>query len=184
MPTLRSEMTHRPQLFSSSGMTAQAASAHTAVTSGASRKTPLSAPAGITGSLSTNFRRSANDCSRPNGPTTLGPRRSCTAAQTLRSISSRKAMMISSPTSKARLRPTVAASHSADSQMFAVQSDIAPPHTSWNERRNVCAPVPLQFPAPPRRGRKVIPPPTTPSYSVPSARSSPPSRRRRARWGW
>ena len=43
------------------------------------------APAGITGSLTTNFRRSANDCSNPQGPTTFGPRRSMTAAQILRS---------------------------------------------------------------------------------------------------
>ena len=70
---------------SSTGITAQAASASTAETSGASRNTPLLAPAGMTGSLKTNFSRSAKDCSRPNGPTTLGPRRSCTAAQILRS---------------------------------------------------------------------------------------------------
>ena len=54
-------------------------------TSGASRNTPLFAPAGMTGSLSTNFSRSAKDWNSPNGPTTLGPRRICTAAQTLRS---------------------------------------------------------------------------------------------------
>ena len=70
------------------GITAQAASASTQVTSGANRNTPLLAPAGITGSLSTNLRRSAKDCSRPHGPTTLGPRRICTAAQILRSASS------------------------------------------------------------------------------------------------
>ena len=33
-----------------------------AVASGASRNTPLSAPAGISGSLNTNFNKSANDC--------------------------------------------------------------------------------------------------------------------------
>ena len=43
------------------GITAQAASASTQVTSGASRNTPLLAPAGITGSLTTNFSRSAKD---------------------------------------------------------------------------------------------------------------------------
>ena len=69
----------------SSGITAQADSASIAVTSGARRKTPLLAPAGMIGSLNTNFRRSAKDCSRPNGPTTFGPRRICTAAQILRS---------------------------------------------------------------------------------------------------
>ena len=103
-------MTQRPQLFSLRGITAQAASANTEATSGASRKTPLSAPAGISGSLSTNFRRSANDCSRPNGPTTLGPRRSCTAAHTLRSISSRKATLTSSATSSTTLWNTITSS--------------------------------------------------------------------------
>src|ERR1700721_1717158 len=67
------------------GMTAQAASASTQLTSGASRNTPLLAPEGMIGSFSTNFKRSAKDCSRPKGPTTLGPRRICTAAQILRS---------------------------------------------------------------------------------------------------
>ena len=84
-----SETTHLPQLFSLIGITAHAASAHVAVASGASRNTTLSEPAGISGSLNTNFKRSANDCNRPKGPTTFGPRRSCTAAQTLRSISRR-----------------------------------------------------------------------------------------------
>ena len=71
-----------------SGITAQAASASIAKTSGASRKIALLAPAGMTSSFSTNLSRSAKDCSRPNGPTTFGPRRSCTAAQILRSASS------------------------------------------------------------------------------------------------
>ena len=67
------------------GITAQAESASTELTSGASRKIALLAGAGMTGSFSTNLSRSAKDCSRPQGPTTFGPRRSCTAAQTLRS---------------------------------------------------------------------------------------------------
>ena len=71
----------------STGITAQAASASTQVTSGASRKTPLLAAAGIVGSFSTNFRRSAKDWNRPHGPTTFGPRLICTAAQILRSAS-------------------------------------------------------------------------------------------------
>ncbi len=83
MPTLMSAIT-QPAL---TGITAQAASASTQVTSGASRNTPLLAPAGMTGSLSTNFSRSAKDWNRPKGPTTLGPRRICTAAQILRSAS-------------------------------------------------------------------------------------------------
>jgi hypothetical protein len=68
-----------------SGITAHAASAKVDMTRGARRKMPLFALAGMTGSLRTNLRRSANDCSRPQGPTTFGPRRSCTAAQILRS---------------------------------------------------------------------------------------------------
>ena len=55
------------------------------IPSGANRNTPLLEPEGMTGSFSTNFKRSAKDCSRPHGPTTLGPRRICTAAQILRS---------------------------------------------------------------------------------------------------
>jgi hypothetical protein len=105
-------MTQRPQLFSSIGITAHAESANVAVASGASRNTPLSAPAGISGSFSTNFRRSAKDCSSPNGPTTFGPRRSCTAAHTLRSMSSRKAMTTSSPTSTTTLAAIVSTNHS------------------------------------------------------------------------
>jgi hypothetical protein len=83
MPTLMSAIT-QPR---SNGITAQAASASTQVTSGASRNTPLLAPDGMIGSFSTNFSRSAKDCSRPQGPTTFGPRRICTAAQILRSAS-------------------------------------------------------------------------------------------------
>src|SRR5436190_24276470 len=67
------------------GMTAQAESASSPVTSGASKNTPLLATDGMTGSLTTNLSRSANDCSRPQGPTTLGPRLIWTAAQILRS---------------------------------------------------------------------------------------------------
>jgi hypothetical protein len=69
------------------GITAQAASASTHETSGANRNTPLLEPDGMTGSFSTNLSKSAKDCSRPHGPTTLGPRRICTAAQILRSAS-------------------------------------------------------------------------------------------------
>src|SRR4029450_11641452 len=105
-----SEMTQRPQLFSLRGMTAQAAKASTEPTSGANKNTPLSAPAGINGSFSTNFNRSANDCSKPNGPTTLGPRRSCTAAQTLRSINSKKATQTSRTTRSSTLQNAIPSS--------------------------------------------------------------------------
>jgi hypothetical protein len=59
----------------------------------------LFAADGIVGSFSTNFSRSAKDCSRPHGPTTFGPRRICTAAQILRSASSTYAIVTSSSTS-------------------------------------------------------------------------------------
>src|SRR3990167_5427540 len=55
------------------GITAQPTRARVKVSTGASRKTNLSAPSGMTSSFSTNLIRSAKDCSRPNGPTTLGP---------------------------------------------------------------------------------------------------------------
>ena len=67
------------------GITAHADSASVAVTSGARMNTPLLAPDGITGSLKTNFSRSAKLWNSPQGPTTFGPRRICTAAQILRS---------------------------------------------------------------------------------------------------
>src|SRR5262249_59813123 len=70
MPTLRLAITHSAL----TGITAQAERASTPVTSGANRNTPLLAPAGMIGSLTTNLKRSAKDCSRPQGPTTLGPR--------------------------------------------------------------------------------------------------------------
>jgi hypothetical protein len=40
----------------------------------------LLALSGMITSLNTNFSMSAKDCSTPQGPTTLGPRRNCTAA--------------------------------------------------------------------------------------------------------
>ena len=79
MPTLMSASTQP----SSNGITAQATSARMKVIIGASRNTTLLAPVGMMVSLSSSFRPSANGCSRPNGPTTLGPWRSCIAAQHL-----------------------------------------------------------------------------------------------------
>src|SRR6188474_1901654 len=58
------------------------------IPAGSNKGAPLLEPAGMTGSLNTNFNRSAKDCSKPQGPTTLGPRRICTAAQIFRSASS------------------------------------------------------------------------------------------------
>jgi hypothetical protein len=81
MPTLMSATTQPAE----TGITAQAESDNVAITSGANRKMALLAGAGMTGSLSTNFSRSAKDWNSPQGPTTFGPRRSCTAAQTFRS---------------------------------------------------------------------------------------------------
>ena len=67
------------------GKTAQAKIASTKDNSGAKKNTGRSTPAGTTISLTTYFSASATVCSKPNGPTTLGPRRICTAAQILRS---------------------------------------------------------------------------------------------------
>ena len=67
------------------GITAQAMKATITLTRGARKKITLLAPAGTITSLNRNFSASAMVCSRPNGPTTLGPRRICTAAQILRS---------------------------------------------------------------------------------------------------
>ena len=89
-----------------SGTTAQAAKARTKLIRGARMKTTLSAPSGMTISFSTNFRKSAKDCSRPNGPTMLGPLRICTPAQILRSASSRKASDSRIQIMTARIWPT------------------------------------------------------------------------------
>jgi hypothetical protein len=55
------------------------------VTIGAARKTMRFAPEGMIVSLTSSLRPSAKGCSRPNGPTRLGPMRICIAAITLRS---------------------------------------------------------------------------------------------------
>ena len=99
MPTFRLDTTQP----GANGITAQAMKARITVMIGASRKTALSAPEGTTTSFSTNFSMSANDCSRPKGPTTFGPFRICTEAQTLRSASSRKATPTSTPTVISRI---------------------------------------------------------------------------------
>ena len=89
------------------GMTAQAPKARVKLIRGARRKTILSAPAGMTISLRMNFMRSAKDCQRPNGPTTLGPLRICTPAQILRSASMKKAWEMRSQTRIAAICRTV-----------------------------------------------------------------------------
>ena len=55
------------------GITAQAINAKVIVTIGASIKIILFELAGIIISLKIYFNASANDCNKPNGPTTLGP---------------------------------------------------------------------------------------------------------------
>ena len=67
------------------GTTAQAISASVKVIIGAIRNRPLFAAEGMIVSFRNTLSPSANDCSSPNGPTTLGPRRSGIAAQILRS---------------------------------------------------------------------------------------------------
>ena len=68
-----------------SGMTAKVMKAGTVAMIGARRKTTLSADLGMMSSLSASFTPSASDCSRPNGPCTLGPTRCCMRATTRRS---------------------------------------------------------------------------------------------------
>jgi hypothetical protein len=68
-----------------SGTTAQEAKASVALMSGANMNSTLLAPAGMITSLKKNLSASAMVCSMPKAPTTLGPRRRCTAAQILRS---------------------------------------------------------------------------------------------------
>ncbi len=81
MPTLMSAITQPAE----TGITAQPIIARLKVTIGASRNTSGFAPVGTTVSLRNSLRPSASGCNRPNGPTTLGPRRRCIAAITLRS---------------------------------------------------------------------------------------------------
>ncbi len=67
------------------GITAQAIIARLKVSIGAMRNSNRLEPAGMIVSFMSIFSASANGCSRPNGPTTLGPLRNCIAARTLRS---------------------------------------------------------------------------------------------------
>ena len=105
MPTLISAIAQP----SFTGITAQASIASMKVSIGANRNSTLFAPVGTMVSLSSIFSASAKGCSKPNGPTTLGPRRICIAAKTLRSASVRKATMTSSGTSSASAFATVSA---------------------------------------------------------------------------
>ena len=89
IPTFMSEITQP----GAQGITAQTITGSTKEIIGASKNTALSAPAGTTISLTMYFRKSAKLCSSPHGPTTFGPRRSCTAAQTLRSAYIRNARL-------------------------------------------------------------------------------------------
>ena len=90
MATLMSAMTQP----SAKGITAQATMASTRDSIGARKNTGRSTPAGMTISFSTYFSASATDCRMPQGPTTFGPRRICTAAQTLRSPQTRNSRLI------------------------------------------------------------------------------------------
>ncbi len=67
------------------GITEKARNAGTVATTGARMNTALSAAVGMMSSFSASFTPSASDCSRPNGPCTLGPMRCCMRATTRRS---------------------------------------------------------------------------------------------------
>ena len=107
------------------GITAQAISAKTNDVSGASMKTARSAPAGITTSFTTYFNASATVCNKPNTPTTFGPRRICTAAQTLRSPYTRNSKLI---ITKATMAKTCATMIRAIPPVVLKKSAIGP-HT-------------------------------------------------------
>ena len=69
------------------GMTAHAARAGPIASRGAMKKRYRLAPVGTTISLNKSLATSANGCSNPNGPTRLGPMRTCMKPITLRSAS-------------------------------------------------------------------------------------------------
>ena len=79
IPTLISARTKS----SPNGITAHDIHANVIVPTGANTNTSLFELAGIIISLKIYFNASANDWNKPNGPTTLGPLRFCTKAQTL-----------------------------------------------------------------------------------------------------
>src|ERR1019366_1426212 len=94
MPTAdMAETTRRPTFTSATkidlanGITAKALSAVMVETHGANQKMALSDSAGMMSSLSSNFTASAMGCSRPCGPTRIGPSRTWKSASTLRSTS-------------------------------------------------------------------------------------------------
>ena len=72
------------------GTTAQAASAGIRSNTGANKKRKRSAFAGIIISFSRSFKVSAIVCSKPKGPTLLGPIRACMYPITLRSKYTKK----------------------------------------------------------------------------------------------
>ena len=89
------------------GITAHVMTASTKAIIGARKNTNLSAPAGTTISLTMYFRKSANDCSNPKGPTMFGPLRICTAAQIFRSAYIRNASATKSGISTKRHCPRI-----------------------------------------------------------------------------
>ncbi len=81
--------------------------------SGAIQKITLSASSGMMSSLISSFTASAIGCSKPCGPTRMGPSRACMSAMTLRSIktmypatSGRTATMMSAQTSGTQMEIT------------------------------------------------------------------------------
>jgi hypothetical protein len=81
-------------------MTANAISAGTIETMGASVKTPLSARLGVMSSLSSSLTASAIGWRTPCGPTRMGPSRTCTQAMIFRSSSVMKVTDTSTAFSK------------------------------------------------------------------------------------
>src|SRR5208337_133229 len=85
IPTFRSLMIRVRE----KGITRKESNTGRKMTMGASRKTGRSTSSGVMSSLPMSFRASATVCTAPWGPTSMGPRRSCMWAETLRSIQMR-----------------------------------------------------------------------------------------------
>src|ERR1700730_18139703 len=90
-PILRSAITNP----GANGTTAKESSAVATIMAGARTKTGLSAKGGTQSSLVNIFTESATTCPKPNGPTRLGPYRSCHNASRRRSTQRKPAARLS-----------------------------------------------------------------------------------------
>ena len=99
-PTFKSLIPSRivlPNISTSgpTGITATITSAGIIVNIGAKKNNVLSAPAGVNSSLNMSLIPSAAGCNKPQGPTRLGPLRTCIRAAILRSAKVKYANAVS-----------------------------------------------------------------------------------------